>query len=86
MGILCLPHSEVEILNDTISAAIDLVEAGFFARGYDLLLAGLGRARARQEHGDPWGQELVGLWGNACDIYCASYGVSLDITECPVAD
>lgn len=77
---LRLPSHELEILNDTISAAVDFVEAGRFAQGYDLLLAGLGDARLRARRGDRWGAELAHLWGCACEIYCASYGVSLEPT------
>jgi hypothetical protein len=78
VSMLQLPPSEAKFLNDTISAAVDLVEEGLFAKGYDLLLVGLGRARVRERRGDEWGEALVRLWDNACDIYCASYGVSLE--------
>ena len=74
---LLLPPGEVRLLNRTISAAISLVEKGQVARGYDMLLVGLGRARIKRSRGEKWGEELATLWAQACDVYCASYGVPI---------
>ena len=67
-----LPDSEIDLLIDTITAAIDLADRGTVERGHAALLTGL--TRAESLGGEPWGPELVERYRFAVGEYTRLHG------------
>jgi hypothetical protein len=68
-----LPRNELDLFLVMVEDAVDLAREGDAADGYEMLLAGL--HRARDVEGEPWGEELVSRYLEALDRFAGLYGI-----------
>ena len=77
-SLLTLPA--VEVLNVILSmtGAIDLADEGRLVDGLSLLTAGLRRAEALKNAGEPWAEGLIQRYQMTLETYIGSYGVRME--------
>jgi hypothetical protein len=68
-----LPRNEFDLFLVMVEDAEDLAHEGDAADGYEVLLAGL--HRARDVEGEPWGEELVRRYLEAVERFAARYRI-----------
>jgi hypothetical protein len=68
-----LPDNELASFLLTVEDALDLARDGEAADGYEMLLAGL--HRAREVDGQPWADELVGRYSLAVARFAEMYHI-----------
>lgn len=71
------PEYELRVLQLTIVDAATLANDGRPGDGYRALLEGLSRMQDLQDAGQPWAQELVNRWWEACEAHARQWGVGV---------
>ena len=68
-----IPKEQIRGLALAAADAYDLAASGRYLHGYLRLIAGLERAEAARENGEPWGPELVLLYQEVVERYRKQY-------------
>jgi hypothetical protein len=77
-----LPDNEVaSFFLLTVGDALDLARDGEAADGYEMLIAGLRRARETEADGETWAPELVTRYQDALERFAEMYGVGRASTK-----